>query len=200
MSELLDTLTQTLSGGTLQQISRQIGADEDSTSKAIAGALPILMGALDRNTDQPGGAESLLGALARDHDGGILDNLSGLLGGSGGGAGEAILGHVLGGKRRSVESGLGRASGLDAGTIAKLLPILAPIVMGVLGRTQRQQRLDARGLSDYLTGQRQQAQKRAPDAMGVLGKLLDSDNDGEIADDVVKIGSSLLGGLFGGRK
>ena len=61
------------------------------------------------------------------------------------------------------------------GAIAKLLPILAPIVMGMLGRTQKQQGLDARGLSDYLTGQRQQAQKRAPDAMGVLGNLLDTD-------------------------
>lgn len=200
MSDLLSTLTQSLGGSALQQISRQIGADEGSTSKAIAGALPILMGALDRNTDQPGGAESLLGALSRDHDGGVLDNLSGLLGGSGAGAGEAILGHVLGAKRQSVQTGLGRASGLDVGSIAKLLPILAPIVMGALGRTQRQQGLDARGLSDYLTGQRQQAEKRAPDAMGVLGNLLDTNDDGQIADDVVKIGSSLLGGLFGGRK
>jgi hypothetical protein len=200
MTDLLETLTQTLGASGLQQISRQIGADEASTSKAIAGALPILMGALDRNTDQPGGAESLLGALTRDHDGGILDNLSGLLGGSGSGPGEAILGHILGGKRKSVETGLGRASGLDMGTIAKLLPILAPIVMGVLGRTQRQQGLDAGGLSDYLTGERKQAQKRDPNAMGVLGKLLDTNDDGQIADDVVKLGSSLLGGLFGGRK
>ena len=72
--------------------------------------------------------------------------------------------------------------------------------MGVLGRTQRQEGFDARGLSDDLTGQRQQAQKRAPDAMGVLESLLDTDNDGQIADDIVKIGSSLLGGLFGNRK
>ncbi len=200
MPDLLETLTKTLSGSALQQISSRIGADEGSTSNAIAGALPILMGALDRNSDKPGGAEALLGALSRDHDGGILDNLSGLLGDSGGGAGEAILGHVLGGKRKSVETGLGRASGLDAGAVAKLLPILAPVVMGMLGREQRKKGLDARGLSDLLTGQRQQAEERDPDAMGVLGNLLDTNDDGQVVDDVVKLGSSLLGGLFGGRK
>ncbi len=39
-----------------------------------------------------------------------------------------------------------------------------------------------------------------PDAMGVLSNLLDTDNDGQVVDDVVKIGSSLLGGLFGPSK
>lgn len=193
-------LSQALSGGTVSQIARQIGADERQTGTAITAALPILLGALDRNTDQPGGADALFGALSRDHDGSLLNNIGGLLGGALSGskttAGDAILGHVLGGKKRSVEQGLSRASGMDLATIAKLLPILAPIVMGVLGKLSRQQNLDAQGVSGYLTGERERAQQAQPDAMAVLGKLLDSNNDGDVIDDVVKLGGGLLGNFF----
>jgi hypothetical protein len=200
MSELLEMLAQTMGGNTLGQISRQIGADEDSTAKAISAALPILVGAMDRNTDQPGGAESLFNALSRDHDGSILDDIGGFLGGARSGSGDAILGHVLGGKRPSVENGLSRASGLDMGTVAKLLPILAPIVMGMLGRMQRQKSLDPGGLSDFLTNERKRAASRDPNAVDILGNLLDTNDDGQVIDDVVKLGGSLLGGLFGPKR
>jgi hypothetical protein len=182
----------------VSQIANQIGANEQQTSTAINAAIPILMGALDRNSDQPGGADSLFGALDRDHDGSVLDNLGALLGGSRGRAtnGAAILGHVLGGRQRSVEQGLSKASGLDLGSIAKLLPILAPIVMGAMGRIQRQQGLDANGVSGYLTREREHAQQANPDGMAVLGSLLDSNNDGQIIDDVVKIGGGLLGSFL----
>jgi hypothetical protein len=200
MSDMLETLAQNLGGNTLGQISSQIGADEGSTATAISAALPILLGAMDRNTDQPGGAESLFNALNRDHDGSILDDIAGHLGGAQSGPGEAILGHVLGGKQKSVESGLSQVSGLDSGAIAKLLPILAPIVMGMLGRAQRQQGFDAGALSEMLTGERKRAQARNPDVGGILGDLLDTDNDGQVIDDVVKLGTSLLGGLLGSKR
>jgi hypothetical protein len=196
MSDLMSMLAQTLGGNTLGQISRQIGADEDSTSTAISAALPILLGAMDRNTDQPGGADSLFNALNRDHDGSILDNIGGFLGGAKSGPGDAILGHILGGKRRSVETGLSRASGLDMGMIAKLLPILAPIVMGAMGRMSRQKGMGAQDLSGYLTNERRQAEQRQPDAMSALGNLLDTNDDGQVIDDVMKIGGSLLSGFL----
>ena len=200
MSDMLEMLAQTLGGNTLGQISSQIGADQESTAKAVSAALPILLGAMDRNTDQPGGAESLLNALDRDHDGSILSDIGGLLGGAQSGPGNAILGHILGGKQKSVEAGLSQMSGLNSRSISELLPLLAPIVMGMLGRAQRQQGLDAGGLSDFLTGERKRTQSRDPSAGSVLGDLLDTDNDGQVIDDVVKLGTSLLGGLFGSKR
>ena len=71
--------------------------------------------------------------------------------------------------------------------------------MGVLGRLSRQQKLDANGVSGYLTGERERAQQNMPDGMAVLGNLLDSNNDGEVIDDVVKLGSGLLGSFLSGR-
>jgi hypothetical protein len=40
----------------------------------------------------------------------------------------------------------------------------------------------------------------APDAMGMLGQILDANHDGSIADDVARMGSGLLGGLLGGKR
>lgn len=203
MSDLTKMLSEALDRGTIDRIARQIGADEEQTSAAIGAAVPILLGALDRNSDRPAGAESLFNALRRDHDGSILDDIGSFLGGSFGSsratAGDAILDHILGRKKDTVETGLSRASGLDMTTIAKLLPLLAPIVMGAIGRLARQKELDAEGVSGYLTKERERAQEREPDAMAVLGNLLDSDKDGEVIDDVVKLGGGLLGSLFSKR-
>ena len=38
-----------------------------------------------------------------------------------------------------------------------------------------------------------------PDGMAVLGNLLDSNNDGDVIDDVVKLGSGLLGSFLSQR-
>ena len=49
---------------------------------------------------------------------------------------------------------LGQASGMNASSAASLLALLAPLVMGALGRTQRQGSLDAGGLADTLGSER----------------------------------------------
>ena len=67
------------------------------TSKAMAAALPLLLGALSRNASQGDGASSLHQALANDHDGSILDDIGGFLGSGNTSSGNDILGHVLGG-------------------------------------------------------------------------------------------------------
>jgi len=79
--------------------------------------------------------------------------------------------------------------------MAKLLPMLAPIVMGAGGRQRRAQRMDATSLAGMLGAERQQMEQSNP-GLGMLGKLLDQDGDGSVADDIAKMGRGLLGGLF----
>jgi hypothetical protein len=194
MSDLFDMVSdQLLSGDVVRQMSRRIGADEGATATALQGAIPALLGGLARNSQQAGGASALAGALDRDHDGSVLDDVAGFLGG-GGDAG--ILGHVFGGRQGSVAGSLSKMSGLDGGQITQLLALAAPLIMGYLGREKRQQGFDAGGLGDLLGGARQSMESRQPDAMRMLGGLLDSDGDGSVMDDVANLGSGLLGGLF----
>ncbi len=82
--------------------------------------------------------------------------------------------------------------------VTKLLPMLAPVVMGALGRQKRQRGLDAGGLASMLGAERSDMERANP-AAGMLGKLLDQDGDGSAVDDIARLGKGLLGGLFGGR-
>ena len=195
MSSIFEMLTSQLgSGQNLGQLSRQLGTDEASTQNAVGAALPVLLGALARNSSRADGAQALDRALGK-HDGGVLDNLSGFLDAPDTDDGNGILGHLLGDRRPTVEAGVSKASGLDASVVTKLLPMLAPIVMGALGKQKRQQNLSSSGLSELLGAERSQMERADP-MTGMLGQLLDQDGDGSVADDLGKLGSGLLGSLF----
>lgn len=193
MPGMMDLLTKKLDGDTTERIGREIGADPSATSAAIATALPVLLAALSRNAASPEGAQSLHQALANDHDGSILDNLGGFLGKAQEGPGAGILEHVLGDRQEPTAQAVGRVSGLDKRQVMALLVTLAPVVLGVLGRAQRQRQLDSNGLASMLGDERTQQTQAAPDLMGMATKLLDRNNDGSIMDDVM----GGLGGLFG---
>jgi hypothetical protein len=182
-----------MQGGGIDEISRRVGVDRDQVSSVVAGAMPMLIGALSRNTAESRGAESLAGALDRDHDGSIIDDLASFLGSSKTtSAGAGILGHVFGQRQTSVESALSSMSGVDRGSVGQILMMMAPVVMGALGKTKRDRGLDAGALSELLRGEEDTARKAAPETESLLGSLLDRDGDGQIADDLVSIGGSLL--------
>lgn len=120
--------------------------------------------------------------------------------------GEKILGHVLGQKKQGVEQIIGQKAGLDAGSVANILKVAAPILMGVLGKQARQNNVssqsDLGGLLGGLLGGSDAQQEQS-----FLEKILDADGDGSVIDDVagMVLGGSkkkgglggLLGGLFG---
>ncbi len=196
---------------------------KNASSADGAGAL---LGALNRDHDGSlldslggllggaGGGGGALGGLLGGAGGGggaLGGLLGGLLGGSGsggggladllgGGAGDAILGHVLGGRRGAAENALSKKSGLSGAQVASILAMLAPIVMGALGKLQRSQNLDAGGLSDLLQGERARVQQKAPEAASFFEQILDRDGDGSMMDDLASTGMSVLGSLLGGRR
>ena len=63
MGSIFDLLSSQLGGDAIGQISRQIEADEESTARAVGGALPMMMAALSRNAQSQDGATSLFNAL-----------------------------------------------------------------------------------------------------------------------------------------
>ena len=210
MSEsLLGGLAQQFSGETVGQIAGLLGASNDDTGKAIAAALPMLVGSLAGSSQQSGQANALFGALSNDHDGSILDMLGPLLSGGYasralGSDGARVLGHLFGNKQNAVEGAVAKSAGLDAGIIQKLLPILAPIVMGYLGRRMSSGGLDAGGLGGLLGGERAQVQQQDPGLGGIFDILGGGDdNDGgglmDVAGDLLgsSAGKAILGQILG---
>jgi hypothetical protein len=191
---LLEMIQGRLSPEAVQQIGRRIGADPAQTNQAIGAALPLLMAAMARNASDPAQAQGLARAVEEDHDGGLLDDLSGFLGAPQGRAadGNGILKHVLGNRRGAVEQQLGQGTGLGPAQMAQLLPLLAPLVMAALGKAKRQGGLDAGGLAGVLGGEEAQIRQRAPGLMGTLSGLLDRDGDGSAMDEI----GGMLSGAF----
>jgi hypothetical protein len=194
MPSLFDMVSAHLDDNALQQLSSRLGTDQGATSKGIAAAIPVLLGALAQNA-QGAGAQQLNDALARDHDGSVLNDVPGTIRNQPVANGDAILGHVLGDRRDVVEQAVARASGLDLSKAGPLLAMLAPVVMGSLGKLKQQDGLGPDGLARVLGGERDALNAAAPGAMGMVTRLLDRNHDGSVLDDVGK----MLGGLFGKR-
>lgn len=193
MNDLLGTLSQQVGGQVAGQISKQLGIDPKMSESAINAALPMLLGAISRNAATPQGAQALNKALDQ-HDGSVLNDLLGAVTSQDRVKdGEKILGHVFGGRQSNVQQGLSQLSGLDGAKSSQLLAMLAPLVMGALGQTKRSSGLGADDLAVLLGGQRQGIDSK----LGGLASLLDRDGDGSVVDDVMDMGSKLMGGLFG---
>ncbi len=193
---LTGLLQDAISGNTVNEIGQTIGADPSTTATAIQAALPMLLGGLANNSSTDTGAESLFGAIDRDHDGSVLDDLGGLVGNYSAGPGSGILDHIFGGQQQyAVQQGVSQASGLDMSKVGPLLAILAPIVMGAIGRTQRSQGLGAGDLAGLLGGATQQMGVNSP-MMGVLSQVLDRNQDGSAIDDVM----GMIGGYLGRQR
>jgi len=188
----MDLLGAALNENTVKRIATQLGASDSQVQSAIGMALPALLQAMQRNAADPQGAESLANALQRDHDGGILDDLMGFLGNAQQGPGAGILRHVLGDQRMVVQQGIGQATGINPNQIGDLLEVLAPVVMGALGRATRQQGVGAGGLLDMLDQVTGQMQRQQPQAFNLVIMLLDQNRDGNVVDDVVR----MLGNFF----
>jgi len=173
MNVLLDLVAGSLDPSTVRRMGAQVGATPAQATSAVATALPLLLGALQRNAGSAGGARALLGALDRDHDGSILDDLASFLDQGPSASGARSLEHIFGSKLGPVEGAVSRSSGLGAGQVAQLLAMLAPLVLGALGKMRSQGDVDSGGLGDLLGGAVGRMQGQAPGLGGLLGGLLD---------------------------
>src|SRR5688572_23451716 len=112
---LLDTILSANNGAAVGQIAQKLGIPE-SVAKQAAGALaPALSRGIQRNTKQPGGLESLLGALGSGKHEKYVDKPEVIAEEESIADGNAILGHILGSKdvSRNVAAAASTQTGVD---------------------------------------------------------------------------------------
>jgi len=161
---------QNLGPNEINQISQQLGVNPGEAQSAIAAALPMILGGMASHASQPGGADAIQQSLASH--GGVLGNLSGLLGAGGAADGGGLLGKILGQHQAPVQAGVSQASGLDSEKTRKLLLMLAPIVMGVLARKHATAQANPAQVGEELKRESQAAQQQAQSQVPQLGGLL----------------------------
>lgn len=207
MANLMELLQGQMTPQMISHLAQQIGgANQEKTAMAANGILSTLTGALARNASNTEGARALNDALERDHDGSILDNFMDMLGGNRQPApqqqramnGAGILKHLLGDRQGGALDLISQMSGLNQNQSGSLMQMLAPMVLGMLGKQKRSQGLDLAGLASLLSGTVAQ-QKQSNPAMGLISGFLDKDGDGSIMDDVAGMGMKMLGNFFKNR-
>lgn len=205
---ITDLIQSQLSGDLIKQLTDKIGAkDPEQTATAASGIMNVLLGTMAQNAAKPEGAAALNNALERDHDGSVLENLMGMFTGQAQPAnskainGAGILGHILGARQSGAVEAVAKASGLNTNQVGSLMVSLAPMIMGMLGKVKKEEGLDSSGLAGMLGGlmanMKGGKQKQTDPKMDLLMSFLDQNKDGNISDDVVRIGGGFLSKLFG---
>lgn len=147
----MSSLDELLAAIPFDQVAAQLGVSTDEAEAATRQAVPALLDGLNANAQDPAGAASIDAALDQ-HDGRLLG--SGLdLGSLDLADGSKILDHIFGANRDQVTNQLGGLGGGDS-LFAKLLPMLAPLVMSYLGgkKSSLSHGSGGGGLTDLLGG------------------------------------------------
>lgn len=213
IAQQLGTSTEQASSAVSQALPLMMGALGNQAQQGGQGAAGIasMLGALGggQGGSQAGSLGDILGGLlggsGNAAGGGLAGALGGLVGSvlgggqsaasstSSGNAGD-LLATVFGnqGSARAAE-GLGQSTGLGTQGAGNLLGMLLPIVMSFLSQRFLQGGNGTQQLDQALAQERQQLDNQG--AGGALASLLDQNGDGKLdMNDLVKLGSSLLGG------
>ena len=194
----LEALLGLLQGQDLGQLAEQVGGNEGQVKNGVMAALPAMLTALSKNTGTEKGAQELNNALETKHDGSILNNLSGYLSNPDLKDGAGILNHLFGSQTSNVANAVSQSSGLDTNGSMKMLQMLAPVLMGMLGQQKKQNNLDAEGIGNLtsMLASNFGSEAGASGIMDVVTNLLDANKDGNVMDDIM----GMVGKLFGGSK
>lgn len=181
-------------------IARQLGISEQDASKGAAALLPAILGGFKKQAQtQPNGIAGLAGVLGQL---GGENLLADVLGGQPNvDRGNNVLGQIFGSKdvSRAVAQNAAGQTGLDAGILKKMLPMLAMLAAGYLSKQrgslgQAAQTAGKGGLGGMLgqaLGQRSQAGSTGSGGSGLVS-MLDLDGDGNPLDDIIGMAGKMF--------
>lgn len=187
----------------IDDIAKQFGVDPAVASQAVEEGSATILSGLAKNAQTSEGASAIEKALGKHSGQSETVDVTSVDAVDGG----KILTHIFGDKKETVEKELTKSdktAGIDFG---KLLPMLAPIIMGMLSKNKSQPAGDSAGggIMDVIGGLLGGGGGNA--STGGIGDLLSGvlgggDADGDGKKDGGPLGgiTDLLGGLFGGKK
>ena len=179
------------------QAESKFGINKNQVIALLAVAAPLIISYLRNKSQDAKEAEALNNALDKDHDGSILDDVS--QADARQAEGGSILSHVFGQDKQNVENQLSQNTGISIDKIGPILSMLAPVIMGYIGKEKQQSNVGAGGLGDLLGGilgnasNQAQSQQSSP-LNDILGSVLgggQSQSSGNPLNDIL---GSVLGG------
>nr|WP_314495439.1 DUF937 domain-containing protein [uncultured Chryseobacterium sp.] len=193
---LIDLLTGNTGNQVAEQAENKFGISKNQIIALLAVATPLIISYLRNKSQDAKEAEALNSALDKDHDGSILEDPSQLdnrqeEGGS-------ILSHIFGNQKNNVENQLSQNTGISIDKIGPVLAMLAPVIMGYIGKEKQQSNVGSGGLGDLLGGilggaQNQAQQQQSNPLNDILGSVLGNGQSKSSENPLNDILGSILG-------
>ncbi len=191
--------------GGLPAMARELGVSESQAASGAAALLPAILGGFKkRATAQPTGLAGLGGLLGQLGGGSLLDDVLSPQP-TDVNRGNDVLGQIFGSKdvSRTVAHSAAQSSGLDAGLLKRMLPMLAMLVAGYMakqaggGAAARPTSAGGGGLGDMLGGLLGGlggggAAAAPRSGGGGLASMLDFDGNGNPLDDILGMAGKMM--------
>ena len=196
---LIELITGNAGNQVASQAENKFGISKNQIIALLAVAAPLVISYLRKKSQEdPNEAEALNNALDKDHDGSILDNPAQVEarvqeGGS-------ILDHIFGGQKAQVENQLSQNTGISMDKIGPVLAMLAPLIMGYIGKEKQSNGVNSGGglgdlLGGILGGAQNQAQAEPSNPLNdILGSVLGGGSQQSSGNPLNDILGSVLGG------
>lgn len=179
MKQLVEMLLSQGNQSNLQDIMGQFGLDQRQAQQAIGSLLPQITQGIQKQAQANN--SSILEAISRGNQQRYMDDDNArLYDNEAISEGNGILGQIFGSKEtsREVASQASAQTGIDSSVLKQLLPMVASMAMGSLGKQAQAQNLQGGGSDNGL--------------MGMLGSMLDQDGDGSAMDNIMGIASKFF--------
>ncbi|MDQ1097758.1 MULTISPECIES: DUF937 domain-containing protein [Chryseobacterium] len=193
---LIDLLTGNTGSQVADQAENKFGINRNQVLALLAVAAPLIISYLRKKSEDNKEAEALNNALDKDHDGSILDDPSQLE--TRQAEGGSILNHIFGNDKQNVENQLSQNTGISIDKIGPVLAMLAPVIMGYIGKEKQQNNVGSGGLGDLLGGilgnasSQAQSQQSSP-LNDILGSVLGGGNNSSSGNPLHDILGNILG-------
>ena len=196
---LIDLITGNAGNQVASQAENKFGISKNQIIALLAVAAPLVISYLRKKSQEnPNEAEALNNALDKDHDGSILDNPAQVE--SRLQEGGSILDHIFGGQKAQVENQLSQNTGISMDKIGPVLAMLAPLIMGYIGKEKQSSGVNSGGglgdlLGGILGGAQNQAQAEPSNPLNdILGSVLGGGSQQSSGNPLNDILGNVLGG------
>ncbi|TDQ77181.1 DUF937 domain-containing protein [Sphingobacterium yanglingense] len=169
---ITDLVTGGVGSKAISAIANLLNIEESKAKWLVAAAVPLMIAALNYNSKKGTEQEAGINKALDQHNGGILDQIGGLLGQGPTEDDNKIVNHMFGNNTEMVKDNLAAKTGISTDKIGSVLAILAPLVMGYLGK-QKQEQSSGGGIGDLLGGL-MGGQSGSSAGGGILGSILGS--------------------------
>lgn len=167
-------LKEMTSGEKLTLISREVGADDKSVKSALEMGLPLLLGAMNRNANQPEGISAIMKVLAQMGRNDPREGASSRLSGPDPAEGSRMLDSILGSNLEPIKQSISKKTGLPPAAVGKILSIVLPLVLAKLGGSSGQD-MRAEEISKILKEESKAAISSSPEAARLMEEAFSSE-------------------------